>query len=257
MANSNTTFAVASYGKIQEYISQGILKYPSYVFCKDINTMVFIDKNLQIQKIKGFNQASIVNVDVLPTENIESNTFYLCNGIGYLSINDVLVPVFNYNGETVASYDQLENAPIINKYGDMSSPIILADLPNGAYAVSGQYKVGGNLETIFITSTKALFTIDSDNEYKYITKLDAKNIRVYKVALDSMEVVEDKYATESWVLAQGYTTKEYVTQAISDLYNKLVSEVLITKVSQLENDMGYLTADDLNEVSDIEIANLF
>jgi len=47
MANSKIPmFAVASRGKIQTYVDEKILQYPSYVFCKDQNTLVFIDKDL-------------------------------------------------------------------------------------------------------------------------------------------------------------------------------------------------------------------
>lgn len=260
MANSNTPiFAVASRNKIQSYIEQGVLVYPSYVFCKDQNTMVFVDKNLQIQDIKGFNQTSILVVEALPTDNIQSNTFYICNGVGYLSINDVLVPVFKELTEDVSDYDLLKNLPIVNKYGEVSSPIVLFDLENGSYSITGQYKICGNLETVYVPSKSVVVLVDSDEENKYITKLDAKNICVYIVNLNSMDVVIDKYTTESWVLAQGYATESFVEQAIEDLYQKIISEALgsITKVSQLENDAGYLTANDLTEIGDDMIANLF
>ena len=41
----------------------------------------FEDKNAQMQDIKGFNQSSIITVEKLPTENIESNTFYICKAL--------------------------------------------------------------------------------------------------------------------------------------------------------------------------------
>ena len=62
MANLKTKFAVANHGDIQSLINQGLLSYPTYVFCRDKNTIVFIDKNQQIQNINGFNQSSIVLV---------------------------------------------------------------------------------------------------------------------------------------------------------------------------------------------------
>ena len=259
MANSTPIFAVASRSKIQSYIDSQILTYPSYVFCKDLNTMVFIDKNLQIQDIKGFNQASINMVDELPTENIQSNTFYVCNGKGYLLINDILVPVFKeLSDDSVSDYDLLENLPIVNKYGDISSPIVLIELENGSYSISGQYKVGGDVDTIYVSSKNVIVLVESDEEFKYITKL-GRNVCQYKVNLSTLEVSEQSYATQEWVKEQGYTTKTYVDEAIEALYKRITEGTLvsITKVSQLENDMGYLTEDDLNEISDESIANLF
>lgn len=254
MANSNIpTFAVASRGNIQSYIEQGILTYPSYVFCKDKNTLVFIDKNLQIQDIKGNNQLSIVECDVLPTENIQRDTFYLCNGKGYLLVGDALIPVFKEIDD--GDYDLLNNVPIVNKIGTLNSPIVLKDLEVGSYSISGQYRVNEN-STIYLSSKNIIVLVESDDTHKCITVL-GRNVRVYTVNLETNEIIEKTYATQAWVEEQGYVTEDYVVEAIHDLYNKIISEVLITKVSQLENDLGFLTAEDLNEISNDQIADLF
>lgn len=261
MANLVTKFAVANYGNIQSYINQGLIDYPTYVFCRDTNTMVFVDKNRKMQDIKTFNQSSIVVVDELPTENIQSNTFYICDGVGYLLINDILVPVFREisENEGVSSYDDLSEIPIVNKRGTIVSPVVLSDLEAGCYSVSGQYQIGGNMTTTYVPSSNVVVLVESDGKFKYITRIDGKRVVLYTVTLETMEVISDEYATQNWVKAQGYTTESYVNQAIENLYNKIMNEtlVVITKVSQLENDMGYLTADNLKEISDENIANLF
>lgn len=261
MANLTTKFAVANHSDIQSLINQGLLSYPTYVFCRNENTLVFIDKNAQMQDIKGFNQASIITVESLPKEDIKDNTFYICNGVGYLSINDVLVPVFKEISEDgeVSSYDSLSDVPIVNKKGTIVSPVILCDLNAGCYSVSGQYQVGGNLTTTYVPSSNVIVLVEVDDTHKYITRIDGKKVVVYTIALENMEVVSDEHATQSWVSAQGYVTENYVNQVITDLYNKIVSEtvITITKVSQLENDAGYLTNDDVIEISDSQISELF
>lgn len=261
MANLTTKFAVANHGDIQSLIEQGLLSYPTYVFGRDTNTMAFVDKNGQMQDIKGFNQSSIVTVEKLPTEDIKANTFYICNGIGYLLINDILVPVFKEisENEEVSSYDNLSDVPIVNKKGTMVSPIILCDLNTGCYSISGQYQVGGNLTTKYVPSSNVIVLVEVDDTHKYITRIDGKKVVVYTIALENMEVVSDEHATQSWVSAQGYVTENYVNQAITDLYNRIVNEtvITITKVSQLENDAGYLTAENLEEISSDFIAGLF
>lgn len=257
MASLTTKFAVANHDNIQSLIEQGLLSYPTYVFCRDTNTMVFIDKNNQMQDIKGFNQSSIIVVEELPTEGILSNTLYICNGVGYLLINDILVPVFK--DISVSSYDDLSDVPLANKRGTIVSPVILSDLNTGCYSISGQYQVGGDLTTTYVPSANVIVLVESDDTCKYITRIDGKRVVVYTITLETMEVVSDEHATQSWVKAQGYATENYVNQAIEDLYNKIVSETMITitKVSQLENDMGYLTNEDLEEISDDFIAGLF
>lgn len=261
MASLTTKFAVANHSDIQSLIDQGLLSYPTYVFCRDTNTMVFIDKNTQMQDIKGFNQTSIITVEELPTVGILNNTLYICNGVGYLSINDVLVPVFKEISENTntSSYNNLSDVPLVNKRGTITSPIILSDLNTGCYSISGQYQIGGDLTTTYVPSSNVIVLVESDDTYKYITRIDGKKVVVYTVTLETTEVVSDEYATQSWVSAQGYATESYVNQAIEDLYNRIVSEtmVVITKLSQLENDVGFITSDDMDEIDETEINSLF
>lgn len=261
MANMMTKFAVANYGDIQSLIDKGLLSYPTYVFSRNTNTMVFIDKNGEMQDIGGFNQSSIIMVEELPTTDIKSNTFYICDGIGYLKINDILVPVFKEISEEVgvSSYDKLSEVPIVNKRGTITAPIVLSDLDVGCYSVSGQYQIGGNLTTTYTPSVSVVVLVESDETSKYITRISGKNVVTYTITLETLEVVSDSYSTQSWIQAQGYVTEDYVNQAIEDLYNKIVSEtmVVITKLSQLENDMGFITSDDLEELGEEAITGLF
>ena len=258
MANA-PTFAVASRDKIQGYIDAGVLTYPSYVLCKNTYDWVYIDKELQMQNIKGYAQASMFVVDELPTEDIQNNTFYLCDGIGYLSINGKLVPVFKDITDGATSYNDLADIPIVNKIGTIVEPIVLADLDDGNYSISGQHKISNTLNTIYVAPASVMILVESDEENKYITKLGARNVCVYTVSIVSQEVSINEYATQAWVDAQGYTTKTYVDEAIEALYERIASEALasITKVSQLENDAGYLTADNFKGISNDSIAGLF
>jgi len=256
-----TKFAVANHNSIRSLIEQGLISYPAYVFCRDTNTMVFVDKNNQMQDIKGFNQSSIIAVEELPTEVILSNTLYICNGVGYLLINDLLVPVFKNLSENTnaSSYNDLSDVPLINKIGTITALIILCNLKTGCYSVSGQYQIGGNLTTTYVPSANVIVLVESDDLNKYITRIDGRKVVIYTIALESMEVISDEYATQLWVKTQGYTTEDYVNQAIENLYNKIVSEIVfsITKVSQLENDAGYLTNNDIKEIGDDIISGLF
>lgn len=259
MATTPTFAAVTKFENIQSYVDNGTLSYPSYILCRDDWTWAFVDKDSSVKHVRGYQQESIIAVDALPTEDIRIDAFYFCNDVGYLYINNSFVPVFKNIENNINSYDQLTNVPITNKYGDITSPLILADFDNGSYSVSGQYKIGGNLETIFVTSSQTLFLIDSDETKKYITKLDPKNITMYTIDGATMAVTVSNYVTDTWVLAQGYATKTFVSEAIEELYNRITSEALVTvtKVSQLENDMGYLTAENFEGISKTDIANLF
>lgn len=253
--NKIPTFAVGTYASILPSINSGVLDYPSYVFCTDTNTLVFVDKNKKMQNLKGYNQDSILIVDTLPIENIRNDAFYVCNGVGYLYINDVAVPMFKES--EITSYNELENVPIVNKYGEYTSPLILADLDNGAYSVSGQYQIGGSISTTYVTSCQTIFLIDSDDTNKYITKISPNEILLYTINNETGDGTTAAYATDIWIQQQGYTTENYVNEAVNNMYQKIVQELSITKVSQLENDAGYLTENDINGISSTDIANLF
>ena len=258
MASTTPTFAVASRDKIQGYIDAKILQYPSYVLCKNTYDWVYIDKDLKMHDIKGRNQVSIFSVDILPEENINENTFYLCDGIGYLSISGKLVPVFKEISESAKSYNDLADVPVVNKAGEMGAEVVLSDLDDGSYSINGNYIIGGSFTTTFIASSNVMVLVESDENYKYITRLGAKQVCVYKFNIATGEVVKDEYVTESWITEQGYTTKTYVDEAIEALYQRLANEALvITKLSQLENDMGFLTIDNFGAISDENIAELF
>lgn len=258
MANATPTFAVASRDKIQGYIDSGVLKYPSYVLCKNDYDWIYIDKNLEMQNIKGYAQASMFVVDELP-ENFKQNSFYVCNGIGYLAIGGKLVPVFRDITDGATSYNDLADIPVINKTGSIGAEIILSELDDGNYSIKGQYKISSTSTTVSVSSVNTMFLIESDGDFKNITKLGAKKICVYKYNVVSGEVVTDEYITKNWVEEQGYTTKNYVDEAIEALYQRIANEALvtITKLSQLENDVGFITETDINEISDEDIAGFF
>lgn len=255
---TNPTFAVASRDKIQGYLDAQVLKYPSYVLCKNTWEWVYIDKELQMHDIKGYSQASMFEVDELP-EVFEDRTFYLHDGIGYLSINGRLVPVFKDISEGVASYNDLADVPVTNKVGSIGAEIVLSELDDGNYAIKGQYKINTASTTVSVSSANTMFLIESDGDLKHITKLGAKKVYIYTYNTASGEVTTEEYITKSWVAEQGYVNRDYVSQAIEDLYQRIANEALvtITKLSQLENDCGFITTEEIPMIGNEEISNLF
>ena len=145
----------------------------------------------------------------------------------------------------------------MNLHGEVGNTIVLADLDNGCYSITGQYQIGGSIDTIYITAKKTIFLVDSDVDNKYITKFGTGEIVLYTIDSATNNGLINNYVTQAWIAKQGYTNEDYVTQAINDLYQRLVEELLITKVSQLENDAGYLTASDINGIGDDDISGLF
>lgn len=256
MANT-PIFAVGTHDKILPLVEAGTLTYPSYIFCRDTDTIAFLDSELNIHDAVGWNQNQIITVDTLPAaDTARTDAFYIYDGKGYLYINGLPVPVFRDISKG-SSYDELTDIPIVNKYGTSAEPLVVADLNPGTYTISGTYKIGGNLTTKYVTSRKIIFIVDSDNTNKLITKFSNNKILMYSMNLNTEEVTVTEYATQTWIQEQGFATETYVQQAIDEIYEKLAGKIIVTKISQLENDMGYLTADDLTTISDNEIRCLF
>ena len=276
-------FVAGNYSNIVNAVRNGTVKYPSYVFVRDQQKLAFVDINNELKFIGG--KQYVLHVQELPSvANGDVEVLYIYKNIVYIFDGKTYIPTYrdytskinalesriydledrmnnignnpgsgSGDGISTDSYDGLNNTPIKNHYGDEYNPICICDLQDGIHSIDGEYKIGGTMDTTFIASKNVLFLIESDDYYKYITKLDAKNICVYTVDLSTMDVSADDYFTQSWLYSQGFTTESYVNNAIAQVYQDLGggsgTTGSITKLSQLENDMGYITREEIGETS--------
>lgn len=89
------TFAAGEYYKIQTAVDNGILKYPSYVFIRDECKLAFIDQDLSINRIKGDNDKSVINVTELPDiSEASEDVLYILNGIIYTFNGTEFIPTY-------------------------------------------------------------------------------------------------------------------------------------------------------------------
>lgn len=94
----------------------------------------------------------------------------------------------------VVDYDFLGNKPIENLRGTSKLPIIISELTDGIYHVSGQYILSPNDKNINLALKDILFIIDGKGNFQ---KVSGKSIVNYKVV--NGEVKEDVFATQSYV----------------------------------------------------------
>lgn len=82
MANTNIPiFAVGNHADILPAIRSKLLTYPSYIYCKDTNTIAFLDSELNVRDVVGWNQSQIIVVNDLPSAKAaRTDAFYICNG---------------------------------------------------------------------------------------------------------------------------------------------------------------------------------
>lgn len=108
----------------------------------------------------------------------------------------------------VIDYDTLGNRPIVNVKGTTESPIIISELSEGIYHVSGQYTISPLDQNITLAMRDILFITDGNGN---IQKISGKSIVNYSVI--NGEVKEDAFAT------QGYVDSKLITATYEDIAN--------------------------------------
>ena len=108
----------------------------------------------------------------------------------------------------VIDYNTLGNRPIVNIRGTTESPIIISELSEGIYHVSGQYTISPLDQNINLAMRDILFITDGKGN---IQKISGKSIVNYSVT--NGEVKEDIFAT------QGYVDSKLITATYEDIAN--------------------------------------
>lgn len=106
---------------------------------------------------------------------------------------------------------EFEVCGIAKKYGDLSNLLILSDLTDGIYQISGSYKITDTSETIY-QDVGALAIIQTDDETKKIRMISSDDISTYTI--DGETVIENVSAT-----------KDYVDVEISTLESKILDMI--------------------------------
>lgn len=108
----------------------------------------------------------------------------------------------------VIDYNTLGNRPIVNIRGTTESPIIISELSEGIYHVSGQYTISPLDQNINLAMRDILFITDGKGN---IQKISGKSIVNYSVT--NGEVKEDIFATQS------YVDSKLITATYEDIAN--------------------------------------
>lgn len=105
-------------------------------------------------------------------------------------------------------YNTLGNRPVINIKGNTESPIIISELTEGIYHISGQYTISPFDKNINLAMRDILFITDGNGN---IQKISGKSIVNYTVI--NGKVKEDTFAT------QGYVNSKLITATYEDIAN--------------------------------------
>lgn len=122
--------------------------------------------------------------------------------------NDVFIVTPLDVARDVIDYDTLGNRPIINIKGTAESPVIIGELNEGIYHVSGQYTISPHDKNINLAMRDILFVTDGNGN---IQKISGKSIVNYSIT--NGEVKEDIFATQS------YVNSKLITATYEDIAN--------------------------------------
>ena len=129
------------------------------------------------------------------------------------------------------SYNSLSELPISNLYGSLTKTIVISELEDGVYKVSGQFKIGGGHQTIQISGNDVIFVV-AHNHIDHtiaITQLTGNLIRIYTLSSGG-SYTSDRYVTESYVREQDFITskevKDYVKTLVTDAIVETIDAVL-------------------------------
>ena len=160
------------------------------------------------------------------------------------------------------SYDALEDTPVKNLYGHLTKVIVVSDLDDGVYRVTGPFQISGQFQTVQTVSNGAFLIVhhaETDGAAT-ITQLSGNVIRIYYISADG-NCRTDRYATESWIKEQDFissgTVKEYVRTLVEETIVETIDLVLDERLDDrldkkldtaLEKKIGGIDSNDLASI---------
>ena len=199
--------AYLSYDQIQPRIETGELDQYDLVYEKNQKILYMIDKDKNVVPISSrlvsyqSEEEAIVDLnnrtDTYPGQiiNVLVDGKYEPFTVNYNNLTEsyIITPINSF----IASYNDLQDIPIINMVGDTEIDISL--LSDGYYRIIGNYILSANDPTHRMTTKYILFAvehvIEEGNEVVYISEITGKRVKRYIV--DSTTIIEDVYVLAS------------------------------------------------------------
>lgn len=130
----------------------------------------------------------------------------------------------NKNGE-------LEICGIPKKSGSLDNILILSELDDGIYEISGQHKITDFSETIFQDSSVIVLIKTTDN-IKKIRRITADDFSTY--IIDGETISVDTVATQSYLDEKGYVNEETIDEKMAALEVSIKNDISASLPSLIE-----------------------
>lgn len=261
MADNRVKYAYLNYADISKRIENGDIDEYDVIFTKDTHEQYLIKDDLSLLNIKS----RIYRFDSIESakESLNSNSDTYKGQIVAIADNDLgvyhgyivnrvdeeyTVTSLSDSGTSV-DYNALAHRPIVNKTGTLANPLVIGDLENGLYSVSGEYKLFDEYPTIFSSSINHLFLVEKSETESYVKDISAKEVITYSLIngevtrselLTQQYLSDNHYVTENdfdaKIAALDYITKvdasEYVKQITTEYLNENLGNIIDTKIDE-------------------------
>lgn len=246
----------------EQALQKGILKYPGVCLIQDGNYLVWVLQDNTLEFIGGYDQITdiqyeegilyfnsgdkvLYSIDIVLSEDAyERIKDEIINSIDlneYIRVEDAIQLIDNKIGDIGdktnvveyigdISYNNIKDTPIKNLHGSLTQVVKVSTLLDGVYKITGQYQIGGDRQTIEMSTEGTLFIVEhstQDNSI-FITQLLGNTIRIYTISEDV--TTSDKYITENYIkdldLITADNVKEYVREIVGDTIKETVEETI-------------------------------
>lgn len=245
-----------------EAIHNGDLNEYDVCFTKDTHEEFIINSKLEPISIKsrlriyGSVDAATQDINEDKTLTYPGEILSIRDGEKFIAyvVNELdneyfVTPVY---ADRMIDYNGLQNVPIKNLEGSVTNPIILADLDDGLYKITGHFIIPTGNEVTSIVGNFIIVEQTGLNE-KSIKRINSNSIFDYYIKNENVRV--DEYVTNEYMESKGYATKQYVDSTIAALeislreyireYVETTCTLLIRNLIDDELNMRYSTEQDI------------
>lgn len=249
----------ANYNDIQNAVDNGILNANDIIFCKDTREMIIVRDNGQFMKVDSrhyrFENRDLAleylnkSNDTYDGQIISIRNTYTGNYDGY---------IVNQNGSTYTvkslsvadavefDYNKALNKPIDVLTGTVFSPVIVSDLSDGFYKVTGAYKLSSDVVTVYSSSTGHFIIVETIDGVKHIKQITSTSIIDHTVTADGMTSVE--MPTKQWISDQNFATTTYVDEKLAAM-NFFTKNDAMEYIQQcIDSSIGDMVANTVEKV---------
>lgn len=222
MTKNRVNFGYLSYKDMLQKISNGILNQYDVIFTRDTFETYVISEELEPKPIRSKVYTFTSVTEAIQKLNKNTDTYVgqlvsILNGDVYkgyiVNQNNGSYTVTPLNQLDSIDYDTLGNKPIINVVGKSDNPVIISNLENGTYSVTGHFKIALNDITTHLNPNATIFIIEHSEDAIYIKKISTKEIIDYETIENNSNVV-NQYVTRKFLDDNGYVTTSYVDEKI-------------------------------------------